>query len=278
MKRLLPWLFLFAGPAFAAGLTDTDAVPHLGEQGRAAYRQFLAGAPHRAFAIAPGGAWGWVAESESTDTAAEQALANCQGQGRHTCVVYAVDSTPSFDSKRWVALWSPYKNTAAAAAAPVGMARGQRFPDLAFASPEGKPVKLSDFRGRVTVLHFWGSWCPPCQREMPDLARLVKRMEKNRDVRFVLLQVREDFAAASAWAKPHGADLPLYDSGTKNSSDDSLRLVDGGRLKDRDVAKAFPSTYVLDKHGIVIFSHAGPVTGWEQYAPFLEHAAVNSGK
>jgi thiol-disulfide isomerase/thioredoxin len=278
MKRFLGLLFLFAAPAFAAGLPDANAVPHMSEQGRVGYRQFLASTPHRAFAIAPGGAWGWVADAESPEAATEQALATCQGQGRQTCVAYAVDNTLAFDRARWVTLWGPYLRAAGAAAAPTGMLRGQRLPDLAFATADGKPVKLSDFRGKVTVLHFWGSWCPPCQREMPDLARLVKRMEKNRDVLFVLLQVREDFASASAWAKSHGAGLPLYDSGTKNSSDDSLRLMDGGRLKDRELAKAFPSTYVLDKHGIVLFSHTGPVTGWEQYAPFLEDAVAQSGR
>jgi thiol-disulfide isomerase/thioredoxin len=271
------WL-LCTGCAFAAGLTDADAVPQLNEQGRAGYRQFLAAGRHRAFAIAPGGAWGWAAEAESADAAMDQALSNCRGQVRQTCVVYALDDALAFDPKRWVSLWGPYPRAKEAASAPTGMARGQRFPDLAFARADGKPVKLSDFRGRVVVLHFWGSWCPPCQREMPDLARLVKRMEKNRDVGFVLLQVREDFATANAWAKSHGAGLPLFDSGSKNSDDDSLRLAGGGKLKDREVAKAFPSTYVLDKHGIVLFSHTGPVTGWEQYAPFLEHAAANSGR
>jgi thiol-disulfide isomerase/thioredoxin len=278
LKRLTGLLVLLADPALGAGLTDANAVPHLNEQGRSGYRQFLASTPHRAFAVAPGGAWGWAADAESEDAAMDQALSNCQGQSRQPCVVYAVDSAVVFDSRRWVASWRPYRTAAEAAALPVGMLRGQRFPDLAFAAADGRPVRLSDFLGKVTVLHFWGSWCPPCQREMPDLARLVKRMEQNRDVRFVLLQVREEFAAASAWAKSHGAGLPLYDSGAKGGSDDSLRLSNGGMLKDREVAKAFPSTYVLDRHGVVIFSHTGPVTGWEHYAPLLEDAAAHSGR
>jgi thiol-disulfide isomerase/thioredoxin len=41
------------------------------------------------------------------------------------------------------------------------------------ANPEGQPPK---FAGKVTVLNFWGTWCPPCRRELPGLARLAERL------------------------------------------------------------------------------------------------------
>ena len=45
-------------------------------------------------------------------------------------------------------------------------------PDLAFAGPDGKPVKISDFKGEVVVVNLWATWCAPCKVEMPTLAKL----------------------------------------------------------------------------------------------------------
>ena len=72
--------------------------------------------------------------------------------------------------------------------------------------------------------------------------------------------------------------LPLADSGSQGEGDTNLRLADGKTLADREIARAFPTSYVLDKHGLVIFSHVGPVHDWPQYEAFLRDAAAHSGK
>lgn len=273
--------FLLAGgclAAQAAALNDAAAIPHLSDAGRDGYRQFLAGAGHRAFALAPGGGWGYAVEKGGAEEATEAALANCQAHSRQRCVPYAVDNTVVFDARVWAKLWGPYRKAKEAAAAPVGTARGERFPDIAFRDPSGKPLNLSSLRGRIVVLHFWGSWCGPCRREMPDLQALAESFKANRDVAFVLLQVREPYAKARDWARAQGIRLPLHDSGSAGESDDKFMLAGGGQLKDRAVAAHFPTTYVLDRHGLVLFSHVGPVPAWREYAPFLRDAAARSPK
>ena len=52
----------------------------------------------------------------------------------------------------------------------LGPLRPQRTdpaPDFSLSDLDGKPLRLADQRGRVTLLNFWGSWCPPCQKEIP---------------------------------------------------------------------------------------------------------------
>lgn len=140
-------------------------------------------------------------------------------------------------------------------------------------------MKLSDYKGKVVVLHFWGSWCPSCLREMPELQQLYHAMSSSSDIQLVLLQVREKFASGQQWARQHQLDLPLHDSRVTDSSAlDALSLAGGKAIHDRDIATAFPTTYILDKRGIVVFAHVGSISGWMQYLPLLRDVADKSGK
>ncbi|MCX8087497.1 MAG: redoxin family protein [Rhodocyclaceae bacterium] len=248
-------------------------MPHLDERGSQGYREFLASPPHRAFAIAPGGAWAWQSGLPSAELAERAALEACRELAQSRCVLYAVDDEVVFDAKTWPTLWGPYATAEAAAKAPVGTRRGERFPDLVLQDEQGRSQRLSAWRGQVVVLHFWGSWCPPCRRELPDLARLVKALHKERGIRFAFVPVREPFATARAWLRAERLDLPLYAGGEKE-----FTLADGSRLADRRIAGKFPTTYVLDKHGLVVFSHIGDASRWEEYAPFLRDVAARSGR
>jgi thiol-disulfide isomerase/thioredoxin len=279
LHRLVAALVLcLALPGHASNINDPAAVPHLDKRGQAAYRQFLSATPSRAFAIAPGGTWGWSADADGPEQAERDALANCQANTRQACMIYARDKEIVLDAAKWARAWGPYKSRAEAGRAGTGIKRGERFPDLAFRDARGRPVKLSDLRGQVVMLHFWGSWCPPCQHEMPDLARLAASLKQEKGIRFVFMQVGEDFRTASQWAMRIDRQLPLYDSGKKQGSDAFLKLAGGGRIGDREIAAVFPTTHVVDKHGIVIFSHVGPVADWGQYRDFLRDAASRSGR
>jgi len=275
---LLSLTLTFHSVVNAAALNDIDAVPHLNKQGKDSYREFLAADKHRAFAIAPGGTWGWKGAESSKESAAEEALLACQIETEQKCVLFAENDDVVFDSQAWAMSWQPYPDRTAAKRAPIGIARGDRFYDLRFKDSAGKPISLSELRGKVVLLHFWGSWCPPCQRELPELLKLQQALRKSTDIKMVLLQVREDFATSRKAIARQRLNLQLHDSGSKDSRDESLSLADGTMLKDRDIAAVFPTTYVLDKHGIVLFSHNGPVHDWLGYLPLLQDAAARSGK
>ena len=252
--------------------------PGMPPAGEAAYGEYQRAPLHRAFAIASGGAWGWVSGEDSVDQAEDKAIDACRARSPQKCMLYASDERLVFAAKSWTSRWGPYATAAQARQASTGTLTGQRFPDLAYHHAPGKPLKLSSLRGKVVLLHFWGSWCPPCRKEIPELDQLHLALADRQDVAFVLLQVRETAAVARRWADKQALKMPLADSGSQGDDDPLLHLTSGGTIPDREIARSFPTTYVLDKHGLVIFSHIGPVHAWHEYAALLRDAASHSGK
>jgi thiol-disulfide isomerase/thioredoxin len=261
-----------------AGLQDAEAIPHLDRAGQDGYRAFLAAEKHRAFAIAPGGTWFWMGEGRAADAVAEDTLQLCENDSGRACLLYAVDDKVVFDALAWSRLWGPYLDREAADRAQVGNALGQRFFDLAFSDASGKKLSLGALRGKVVVVHLWGSWCPPCRHEMPELQRLQRALDKSADIRLVMLQVRESYPVARRWLQQQKLRMSFYDSGAQDSHSDTLSLADGKTVHDRYIAPVFPTTYVLDKHGIVVFANHGPLTQWMDYLPLLRDVAKRSGK
>src|SRR3569833_167062 len=51
-----------------------------------------------------------------------------------------------------------------------------KLPDLAFEDADGKPKKLSDFRGKTLLVNLWATWCVPCRKEMPALDQLQTKL------------------------------------------------------------------------------------------------------
>ena len=263
----------------AAGLNDADAIPHVGKRARESYISYLYATEHKAFAIGPGGAWAWQESLGSPEMAEKSAIESCQQYTQQRCVAYAVNDKLVFDRKNWSTLWGPYLSAKEAQHVAVGSLRGQRFYDLLFKDKHGKEHKLSDYRGKVVFLHFWGSWCPSCMIEFPSLQRMQQQLASSlgQQVALVILQAREAFSQSRQWADRNGfAAVELFDSGSRSSNDVDLKLADGSIMPDRSVAKLFPTSYVLDKNGVVIFSHRGAVNNWLEYLAFFEDA-VNGG-
>jgi thiol-disulfide isomerase/thioredoxin len=275
MNRHLPFIGLLA---LSPCLASAGELPGLPPPGQQAYREYQKADNHRAFAIASGGTWAWHAGADSPDIAEESAIDACQAHTRQKCVLYASDERLVFKEKQWPELWGPYADRQTAARAKPGTQPGNRLANLAFRDAQGKPWSLDKLSGKVVVVHLWGSWCPPCRKEMPELAGLYKAMAERKDVAFVFLQMREPYATSLEWAKQQRLELPLADSGSRDENDDRLRLGDDTRIIDREIARTFPTTYVLDKRGLIIFSHVGAVHDWPHYEALLRHAAIHSGK
>jgi len=105
--------------------------------------------------------------------------------------------------------------------------------------------KLSDYRGKVVMLNFWATWCPPCRREMPSLERLYSKLK---DKGFAVIAVNQ-------FEDP---DLVFEFTGRLSLSPTFPILFD----RDSSVAEQFgvkglPTTYLLDKEGRVRYRAIG---------------------
>lgn len=113
-------------------------------------------------------------------------------------------------------------------------------PSIAGRDLEGRPVDIADWQGNVVVVNVWGSWCPPCRAETPDLNRVAE--ETAPDVQFLGIAVRESAATSLAFKRKQEVPYPsLSDSGGS-----LLR-----RFAEPLPAVAVPTTYVLDSKGRV---------------------------
>lgn len=135
-------------------------------------------------------------------------------------------------------------------------------PDIAFTDSTGAAKKISDWKGRVVLLNMWATWCAPCRKEMPDLAKLQQTLG-SKDFEVVALSVDlKGAAASSAFLKDVGATaLALYvDPSTKALSD--MQAV------------GLPATVLIDRQGREAGRMLGPAQWASPEAQALIKAAV----
>lgn len=81
---------------------------------------------------------------------------------------------------------------------------GQIAPDFTTQDLVGNPASLSQFRGEPVWLMFWGSWCPPCRAEFPDIQRAYEQLAPE-GVHLLGVSIREEPLAAAAYAAQNDA-------------------------------------------------------------------------
>lgn len=124
---------------------------------------------------------------------------------------------------------------------------GQQAPDFSFSQSPGQTADLKDYRGRVVLINFWATWCPPCRDEMPSLNALYEIMDPSRLV-ILAFSVDQSWDPVRRFMAENHHILPVYADFNRKIS----TLY--GTLK-------FPETYIIDKKGKVAFKVIGE-TDW----------------
>jgi thiol-disulfide isomerase/thioredoxin len=133
----------------------------------------------------------------------------------------------------------------------VAPADRQPAPALVGSTLEGRTLDVASYRGKVVVLNFWASWCPPCRAEGPALQTVAAQLAPS-GVVFIGVDTRDDDrSAARAFLSTIESSYPNLDD-----ADGHLALAFHGTLP----PQAIPSTIVLDRQGRIAARILGPTT------------------
>lgn len=121
---------------------------------------------------------------------------------------------------------------------------GQPAPDIVGVDLDGKPLKLSDYRGKVVVVDFWGYWCPHCVAMIPHEKTMVKKLEGKP---FALLGVNNDrsLAEAQEGVKRDKITWPSF-------FDDQAK---GTPICSAWGIQSFPAIFVIDHKGVIRYTN-----------------------
>jgi len=115
-------------------------------------------------------------------------------------------------------------------------------PDFTMTGVDGKPIKLSDMKGKVVILDFWATWCPPCKMEIPDFIALQDKYGK--DGLIIVGAALDEPDKVKQFYSDYKMNYPV------GIADQSMAMSYGG-------IRGIPTTFVIDKKGNVARKYVG---------------------
>lgn len=117
------------------------------------------------------------------------------------------------------------------------LAVGDVAPDFELVDLEGDKVRLSDYKGEGVFLNFWGTWCPPCKKEMPYMENMYKEFEE-KGVHVLAVNIKQSKFTVETFRDQYNLSFPM--------------VID----KDESVRRAYdvlplPTTIMINKDGII---------------------------
>lgn len=116
-------------------------------------------------------------------------------------------------------------------------------PDFSLVDVDGKTHKLSDYRGKVVMINFWATWCPPCRFELPSMERAYNELKKH-DVEFLAINLGEDADTIFTFTADYPVTFPL------------LMDLDSA-VSDLYPVIGLPTTYFVGPDGRLIYRAIG---------------------
>jgi len=127
----------------------------------------------------------------------------------------------------------------------------------------GENATLSSFRGKVVILNFWATWCPPCRAEMPSMEILYKRY-KDQGLEILAVDIGENANTVRQFIQKNNYSFPVLLDTTKQTS-----AIYG--------VEAIPTTYIIDRNGKIIGRIIGSIN-WDTQQIFNAFEKLLSSK
>ena len=136
--------------------------------------------------------------------------------------------------------------------------KARQSADFVLTDLNGKNWRLKSLSGKIVLVNFWATWCPPCRKEMPDLDKLYQRFEESGLV--VLAISDEDVATVKAFIADHKVSYPV--------------LLDPGRkVNDLLRVQGIPKSFLYDRAGNLV-AQAIDMRTEAQFLEMLGHAGL----
>ena len=122
---------------------------------------------------------------------------------------------------------------------------GDHAPEVQLPTVDGKMVNLADYRGKVVLVHFWATWCPPCVEEVPTLERFYQQVFGT-DIEVLAISVDDNVDVLKTFLGKNKVHFPvLRDPGSTTAG--------------RYGTVKFPETYLVGRDGVVRYKVIGPL-------------------
>lgn len=145
----------------------------------------------------------------------------------------------------------------------------QKIPDISFEDENGKEVSVRAFEGKITVITFWASWCPDCQKELPLMNKFLDTAKGYGDINYILVNKLDNEKETKGKARQYLSkqEIPVntyYDNGLTAYKKLGLHNI--------------PTTLFLDEQGIIRARSPKQITEVSVFEGFLKDTAEGSGK